>query len=79
MLIPNMTNQQWFDSIDHQLGELAGVAERLLDVEMLVKNYDWEEIFGIVGMTDGLDNLVNALEKKQSSFVVDGASVGGQL
>lgn len=50
-MAPNMTNQQRFDWIDQQLGELAGLADMLQDLSVKVE------------ALEGLDERVWALEK----------------
>ena len=57
-----MTNQQRFDFYDQQLGELAGVPDRLINITSMLDRVDLERLVTRVENLEGLRDRVAALE-----------------
>ncbi|PRQ22588.1 hypothetical protein RchiOBHm_Chr6g0251961 [Rosa chinensis] len=58
-----MTNQQRFDWYDRQLGELAVVPDRLIDITNVLDRVDLDELAARMIEVESLKDRVMALEK----------------
>ncbi|KAJ7947141.1 Retrotransposon protein, putative, Ty3-gypsy subclass [Quillaja saponaria] len=65
-MMKGMTNQQKFDWIDSQLGELAGVSDSMIDIRVSLKEFDIPGLIERVTTLEGLVSRVRALERNKN-------------
>ncbi|KAJ7944105.1 Retrotransposon protein, putative, Ty3-gypsy subclass [Quillaja saponaria] len=65
-MMKGMTNQQKFDWIDSQLGELAGVSDSMIDIRASLKEFDIPGLIERVTTLEGLVSRVRALERNKN-------------
>ncbi|KAJ7949948.1 Retrotransposon protein, putative, Ty3-gypsy subclass [Quillaja saponaria] len=65
-MMKGMTNQQKFDWIDSQLGELAGVSDSMIDIQASLKEFDIPGLIERVTTLEGLVSRVRALERNKN-------------
>ncbi|KAJ7970903.1 Retrotransposon protein, putative, Ty3-gypsy subclass [Quillaja saponaria] len=65
-MMKGMTNQQKFDWINSQLGELAGVSDSMIDIRASLKEFDIPGLIERVTTLEGLVSRVRALERNKN-------------
>ncbi|KAJ7971608.1 Gag-asp_proteas domain-containing protein [Quillaja saponaria] len=65
-MMKGMTNQQKFDWIDSQLGELAGVSDSMIDIWASLKEFDIPGLIERVTTLERLVSRVRALERNKN-------------
>ncbi|KAJ7982631.1 Retrotransposon protein, putative, Ty3-gypsy subclass [Quillaja saponaria] len=65
-MMKGMKNQQKFDWIDSQLGELAGVSDSMIDIRASLKEFDIPGLIERVTTLEGLVSRVRALERNKN-------------